>query len=85
MPPSVSSRKPHRLDRVVRQNDEKQKRQVKKIAMNVLKDQWEFALATIAMPWFADCASRRIGPKRLIIGAAVIITSEAKSARRPKN
>jgi len=78
-------RKPQRFPDIVRQNQQKEEREVEKVAMNVLHDQWERTLAPIAFSRLAHCACWRIRPKCLVIGAAIIIAGQPKSTRRPKN
>ena len=76
---------PHRLPRIVSENENKNHRQIHKIAVDVLDDERERAFADIRFARFADGAVRRVGPERLVIGAAVIITGEPKTRRRPQN
>ena len=60
-------------------------REIEKIAMHVLHDERKGTLAEIRLARFADGAGRRIGPERFVVGAAIVITGEPESARRPKN
>src|SRR5439155_12575659 len=43
------------------------------------------ALAPIALAGLANCARRRVGPERLVIGSTIVIAGEPKSTRCPKN
>src|SRR5437016_2210565 len=67
------------------EEDEKQQCQVKEIPVQVLQDQWQSALAPVTLTRFADGARRGIGPKRFVIGSAIIIASDAETARRPQD
>src|SRR6476620_2158226 len=77
--------KPERLPNIVGKNHKEQDREVKKVAMNVLHDERKRTLAPITFPRFADCARGRISPERFIVGAAIVITRQPESPRRPKN
>ena len=61
----------------------KMTREVQEVAVDVLEDQRERALAAVALARLADGAGRRIGPERLVVGAAVVIAGEAEAAGRP--
>ena len=76
---------PHRFPDIVGENENENEREVEKIAMHVLHDEREGTFAEIGFARLADGAGRRIGPERFVICAAVIITGEPESARRPKN
>src|SRR5687767_6242975 len=76
---------PKRLPDIDREKNDKEEREVEKIAVHVLHDQREGTLAEIRFSRFAHGAGRRIGPERLVIGAAIVITGEPQSARRPEN
>src|SRR6185436_8584303 len=78
---SIAAWKPHCLDRVVCEDDQKNQCKVKEIAMNVLQYQGKFSFSAIVMTRFADSTRGRIGPKRFVIGAAIVIARESKSAR----
>src|SRR5688500_18402124 len=75
--------KPKCLPRVVREKNNKNQCQIKKITMNILQNQRKCALAAIIMTRFADGAAYRVSPKRLVIRAAIVITGKTKSGRRP--
>src|SRR5712691_656083 len=77
--------KPKRLPHVVSQNKDKKKCNVQKVAVNVLHDEREGTLAEISFARLPHCARRRVCPKGFVISAAVVITGEPKSARRPQN
>src|SRR3954471_19841193 len=83
MTAAVCTDKKHRFDRVVSKDDDEQQRNVEKISVNVLQYQRKFSFAAIAMTRFANSACRWIGPKRFVISAAIVVTSETKSTRRP--
>src|SRR4029077_8676734 len=82
---SKSISKPQRFPNVIGQNKQEKERQIKKIAVRVLHDQRERTLAPIGFSRLTYCACRRISPERFIIGAAIIITRQPESPRRPKN
>ena len=63
----------------------KMQRQVEEIAVDVLEDQRERVLAAVALARLADGAGRRVGPERLVVGAAVVVAGEAEAARRPED
>ena len=77
--------KPERFPNVIREDKNEQDREVEKITVHILHDEWERTLAPIALARFAHCAGRRISPECLVIRAAIIITREAEATRRPKN
>ena len=85
---SLSGRRigePHRFPDIVREHENEEEREIEKIAMHVLHDERERTLAEVSVARFADRAGRRIGPESFVIGAAIIITGEPKTARRPEN
>src|ERR1700681_2280762 len=85
---TLSSRwisEPHRFPDINREDDDEDERKIKKVAVHVLHDQGERAFAEIRLARFADRASGRVGPETFVIGAAVVITGEAKTAGRPQD
>src|SRR5262249_27508045 len=42
-------------------------------------------LAAIGVPWLTDRARRRIGPERLVVGAAVVVAREPEQRRDREN
>jgi len=78
-------REPHRFPDINRKDDDEDERQIKKVAVHVLHDQREGTLAEIRFARFPDSARWRISPEGFVIGPAIIITGQSKSARRPKN
>src|SRR2546425_12950709 len=83
---AVGRWKPECRDRVVPENDEKDDGHIKKIAMQILQNERKagFAAITVRMR-LAHGASRRIEKESSIVSLAIIITSSAKSERRPEN
>src|SRR6266404_3546695 len=75
--------KPERFPNVVGEDQNKNQREVEKVAVNVLHDERERTLAEISFARFANGARGRIGPERFVIRAAIVVTGESKSARRP--
>src|SRR4030088_578955 len=82
---SKSVRKPKRFPNVDAQNDDENEGEIKKITVHVLHDEREGTFAEISFARLAHRAGRRIGPERLVVGAAIVIASESETARRPQN
>ena len=61
------------------------RRHIKKVAVDVLEDERKISFAQITFARLADGAVDRVGPKRLVICAAIIIAGETKSAGRPQD
>src|SRR5580704_17111648 len=53
--------------------------------MDVLKDQRKGFFAPVRLARLAEGAGRRVGPERLVIGAAIVITGEAESSGGPQD
>src|SRR5690242_8739257 len=53
--------------------------------MDVLNEERPGILAPVAFARFANGAVERVGPKRLVIGAAIIIASHAKADGNAEN
>ena len=53
--------------------------------MDVLEDERKRLLAEVLLARLADGAGRRIGPERLVVGAAIVVAGEAEAARRPED
>src|SRR5260221_1989954 len=72
---------------VVPEEAEKNNREIKKVAMNVLQDKWKRSFATIvfANGGFANGAGRRIEKKGAVVGFAVVVAGGAKAERRAEN
>src|SRR3954466_5245754 len=70
---AIGPREPERLPYIRREDDEEEQRDVHEVAMDVLHDQRERALAEIRLARLANGAVRRIGPERLVIRAAIVI------------
>src|SRR3954468_21267685 len=77
--------KPQRLPYVVGQNQNESERQIEKVPMHSLHDQRKRPFAPIRLPRLANGAGRRVCPEGFVIRAAIIITGEPKSARRPQD
>src|ERR1043165_10029520 len=73
------------LDEVPEQKDDKNQRQVKEIAMDVLEDQGKRILAPVMFPRLAHGTGRGIGPEGFVVGSAVVIAGKAKTTRRPQD
>src|SRR4029079_12825814 len=69
---------PQRLPDVVRQEEQEQHRDVQEVAVDILEDQREIALAEVAVPRLTDGAVRWIGPERLVVRAPIVIAGESK-------
>src|ERR1700722_12987252 len=53
--------------------------------MEILQDQRKASFAEIALARLADGARRRVGPERLVIGAAVVVAGEPEEAWNPED
>ena len=76
---------PEGLPRVAGEEDQEDQREVEKIPVNVLNDERKGALAKIFFAGFADGARGRIGPKRFVVSAAIVITGEPEATGGPKD
>ncbi len=76
---------PKRIPDIVNEKDDKNQREVEKITMNILQNKRKLSLAAIAVTWLADGTRGRVCPERFVIRAAIVITGETKTRRRPKN
>src|SRR5215472_14130240 len=76
---------PERVPHVARQYDQKHQGQIKKIAVDILQDQGKGALTKIFFSRLAHSAGRRVGPKGLVVRAAIVVAGHSKPARRPKD
>src|SRR4051794_26588490 len=56
---------------IMREKENKEQREIQKIAMHVLHNERERTLAEIRLAWFTDTAGGRISPERFVISAAV--------------
>lgn len=77
--------KPHRLPHIPRQQCNKAERQIQKIPVDILHDEWQRILAEVRFARLTYGAARRIGPEGFVIRAAVVITRKSKSTGRPEN
>src|SRR4029453_3393520 len=82
---SKSIWKPERFPNVVGQNQNKNEREIEKITMHVLHDEWKGTFAPIMLARFPDGACRRVGPKRFVVRAPIVIAGDPKSPWRPKD
>ena len=85
MPTSGRIYKPERFPNVDAEDDNENKCEIKKISVHILHNERERALTEIRFSRLTDGAGRWVRPKRLVIGATIIITGQAEYARRPKN
>src|ERR1700722_13305821 len=70
------------FDRIVPQENQKNNRQVKKIAMHILQNKWKGRFAAIfPIGRFTHGARGRIEKKCAIVSFAVVVTGGAKSQR----
>jgi hypothetical protein len=83
---SETSIEPEGMNCVVPENDEKDKRQIKKIAMKILQNQRKCCFATIVMGFeFADGTGRWIKEKGAIVSLAILLTGGPKTQRPAEN
>jgi hypothetical protein len=73
------------FDRIVDKKTPDYVRQAQKVAMEVLHDQWKVTFAKVRLSWLADGTCRRVGPERLIVSAAIVVTGEAEESRYPED
>src|SRR6266851_7110767 len=66
---------PKGFPNVVTQNQNENEREIQKIAVHILHDQRERTLTEISFARFADRARGRVGPKRFVVSAPVIVAS----------
>ncbi len=78
-------REPHAQPGVIGKDHDEQRRQIKHVAVDVLNDEREITFAEIGFARLADGAVDRVGPERLVIGAAIIIAGETETGRCPQN
>src|ERR1700744_5887370 len=76
---------PKRTPGVVKQYQNKDQREIQKIAVNILQDKRKRGFAWIPDAGFTNGARGPISPERFIIRAPIIITGEPKAGRRPKH
>src|SRR6266508_5604889 len=76
---------PESFPHIIGQNENKNERDVKKVAMHILHDERERALAKICFARLAHGACWWIRPKRLVVRAPIVVTRESKAAGRPKD
>src|SRR5258708_10564272 len=77
--------KPHGLPGVVSQKHDENQCEVEEVAMYVLKDKRKGSLAEIFLAGLAHRAGWRIGPKRLVVCAAIVVAGDSESTRRPQD
>ena len=75
-PDPEAVRKAEAHDRVVNQKGPNQVGEPQEVAMEILQDQRKASFAEITLARLADRTRRRIGPERLVIGAAVVVAGE---------
>src|ERR1700722_6525549 len=73
------------VPRVLRKQDDKDHGEIHKVAVNVLDDQGERALAPVSLAGFTDRAVGRIRPECFVISAPIVVTGDAETARRPED
>src|SRR5438552_9445359 len=82
---SKSVWKPKRFPNVMGEGQKKKQGKIEKITMHILHDERERPFAPIAPARLAYRACGQIGPERLIVRPAIVITGQPESSRRPKN
>src|SRR5580704_3467472 len=82
-PDAEAVRKAEAHDRVVNQKGPNQVGEPEEDAMKILQDQRKASLAEITLAGLADRTRRRVGPERLVIGAAVVVAGEPEEAWNP--
>src|SRR4051812_9675283 len=74
------SREPHRFPGIIGEDQNKNEREIKKVAMHILHDERERTFTEISFARFADGTGRRIRPESFVIRTAVIIAGETKTS-----
>src|SRR5207237_10924192 len=74
-----------RLPDVMEEDDEEHQGEVEEIAVDVLQDERERALAEVALAGLAHRARGRVGPERLVVRAAVVVAGHAEAAGGPQD
>src|SRR5439155_11498612 len=70
---------------IVGKNPDEEESKIEKIPVHILHNERERTLAPIALARFPYGACGWIGPERLVVCTAVVITGQPKSSGRPKN
>jgi hypothetical protein len=73
------------LPGVVREQADEEDTDVEKVAVDILNDEREGFFAAIFFARLADGAGGRVGPEGLVVGAAIVVASEAEAAGRPQD
>ena len=66
-------------------DEQEAEREIKEVAMEVLKDQRKGIFAQVALARLADGARGGIGPEGFVVGAAIVVAGQAKARRGPKD
>src|SRR5262245_20984740 len=82
--PSRSVRKPQRAPNIMGQDAEERQRKIKKVAVNILDNEWKRIFSKVSVSWFTNRTRRWVGPKRFVVCAAIVVASKPESRRRPK-
>src|SRR5262249_16386943 len=82
---AVGAGPPQRPGDGLAENAGEKDRDVQKVAMHVVQNEREGALAEVLRARLTDGARRRVGPERLVIGAAIVIAGEAKTGGERQN
>jgi hypothetical protein len=69
----------------VRQDEDEEQGEIKKIAMNVLNYQRKRILTEISLTRFAHGTGRRISPECLIVSTAIVVARNTKTRGSPKD
>ena len=73
------------LHDVDRQKDDEQQREVERVAVQVLDEQRPLGLAAVFVARLADGAGGRVGPERLVVGAAVVVAGHPEREREDQD
>src|SRR5438094_284176 len=76
---------PRRVPRVEREDGEHEDGDEQHVAVNVLENQRKRVLAAVRFARLADAARWRIGPERLVVGAAIVVAGESEQRRYRKD
>jgi hypothetical protein len=65
--------KPQRIPNIIREYNQKEQADVKKVSMNILNDQWKRIFPPVRFSGFRNCAGWGVGPEGLVICTPVIV------------
>src|SRR3954465_4269402 len=70
---------PHRPIRVAGENHQKDEREIKEVAVDVLDYERKISLAAVAVAGLADGAVRRVRPEAFVVRSPIVVAGEPES------